>query len=178
MAATISQLTVEEFRRLPEDSEAVYHELRHGQIVTVTRPNLKHSLIQRNLRELLRAMAPSGSYVDTEMAFRALPEYELRVADVAYLSAERFQQADREDNIHGAPDIVVEVLSPSNTVAEIYDKEKLCLENGAMQFWVIDPDRRQVKVSTPDGRNVTYRAGEEIPLEVFEASLAVDAIFA
>lgn len=104
--------------------------------------------------------------MDVEIAFRPLPEHELRVADVAYLSAERFKQADPEDNIRGVPDIVVEVLSPSDTVAEIYEKEKLCLENGAKQFWVVDPDRHQVKVSTPDGRTVTYRAGQEIPLDL------------
>ncbi len=62
-------------------------------------------------------------------------------------------------------------------MAEIYDKEKLCLENGAKQSWVIDPDRRQVKVSTPDGRTVTYRGGQEIPRDLFAANLAVDAIF-
>ena len=178
MAATTTQLTVEEFRRLPEDSGGVYHELRNGEIVAVARPKLKHHLIQARLRDLLEATAPEGSFVEYRMAFRALPEYELRVADVAYLTAERFRQADPEDNIRGAPDIVIEVLSPSNTVAEIYDKEKLCLENGAKQFWVVDPDQRQVKVSAPDGRTVTYQVGQEIPLDLFGANLAVDAIFA
>jgi hypothetical protein len=144
----------------------------------MTRPKLKHSLIERSLRRLLERIAEPGSLVDVEMAFRPLREHELWAAGVAYLSSERFQQADPEDNIHGAPDIVIEVLSPSNTVAEIYDKEKSCLENGAKQFWVVDPDRRQVKVSTPDGCTVTYRTGQEIPLDLFAANPAVDAIFA
>jgi Uma2 family endonuclease len=158
MATTTSQLTVEEFQKLPEDSGSAYHELRHGVIVAVTRSKLKHHLIQARLRDLLEAMGREGSFVEYGMAFRALPEYELWVAGVAYLSAERFKQADPEDNIHGAPDLVVEVLSPSNTAVEIYDKERLCLANGAQQFWVVDADRRQVKVSTPDGCTVTYRA--------------------
>jgi hypothetical protein len=38
--------------------------------------------------------------------------------------------------IWGAPDLVVEILDPSNSATEIYDKEKLCLENGAKEFWV------------------------------------------
>jgi Uma2 family endonuclease len=177
MAATTSQLTVEEFRRLPEDSGPVYHELRHGEIVPVTRPKLKHHLIHARLRDLLKAMAPAGSFVEYEVAFRALPEHELRVADIAYVREERVKHTDPDDNFVGAPDIVIEVLSPSNTVAEIYDKEKLCLENGAKQFWVIDPDRRQVKVSTPDGRTMTYRTGQEIPLDLLADHLAVNAIF-
>jgi len=145
----------------------------------VTRPKLKQSLIQRALRSPLELVAESGSLVDVELAFRPLPEHELWVADVAYLSAERFRQADPEDNIRGAPDLVVEVLSPSNTAAEIYEKEELCLENGSREFWVVDPDRRQVKVSTPDGHTQTWRSGQEIPLPLFgsEARVKVDDIF-
>ena len=179
MAATTHLMTVEEFRRLPEDSGSVYHELRHGELATLTRPKLKHSLIQRNLRRLLEAVAPADSYVDVEVAFRPLPEHELWVADVAYLSTGRFAAADPDDNIRGAPDLVIEVLSPSNTVVEIYDKEQLCLENGAQEFWVVDPERLQVKVSTPDGITTTFRSGQEIPLRVCGGgALKVDDIFA
>jgi Uma2 family endonuclease len=180
MPATTSQLmTVEEFRKLPEDTGPVYHELRHGEITAVTRPKLKHILLQHRLRDLLRSFAEAGSFVGVELPFRALPEHELRAADVAYVSASRFATADPDDNIRGAPDLVIEVLSPSNTAAEIYDKEKLCLENGAQEFWVVDPDRVQVKVSTPDGRTVTWHSGQEIPLPLFQdARIAVDEIFA
>lgn len=155
-------MTVEEFRRMPEDSGPVYHELRHGQVVAVARPKLKHSLIQRNLRELLIASSEPGSYVDSEVAYRPLPEHELWVADVAYVSAQRFREADLNDNIRGAPELVVEVLSPSNTAAELFEKEQMCLANGSREFWVVDPDRGQVKVTTPDGRTVTYKASDDI----------------
>jgi len=116
------------------------------------------------LRELLTSLAEPGSYVDTEVAFRPLPEYELWVADVAYISAERFRQADPDDNIRGAPELVVEVLSPSNTAAEMLDRERVCLANGSREFWAVDPDRAQVKVSTPDGHTVTWPADGEIPV--------------
>ncbi len=177
MATTTGLMTVEQFRQLPETGP-FYYELRHGELVQVTRPKVKHYLIQERLRDLLKPLAPAGALVGYEVAFRALPEYELRVADVAYLSASRWQQVDPEDNIHGAPELVIEVLSPSNTAAEINDKEKLCLENGAREFWVIDCDLCQVKVSSPDGMTTTYRRGQAIPLRVFGAgALKVDDIF-
>lgn len=178
MATTAGSMTVEQFRQLPETGE-FYYELRHGEPVAVTRPKFRHHLIQSRLRDLLKPLAGSGAFVEYEVAFRALPEYELRIADVAYLSAERRQRTDPEDNIRGAPDLVIEVLSPSNTAVEINEKEKLCLENGAREFWVVDPDLRQVKVSTPDGITTAYRSGQEIPLRVLGAgSLQVDDIFA
>ncbi len=77
----------------------------------------------------------------------------------------------------GAPELVVEVLSPSNSASEIFEKEELCLENGCQEFWVVDPKRHVVKVSTPDGASKTYQTGQKIPL-MFGGALEVDAIFA
>ncbi len=170
-------MTVQEFQKLAKDDGPFFHELRHGEPVEVTRPKLKHTLIQRNLRRLLETVAARASFVEIELAFRARPEYELRVADVAYISAEHWKSANPEDNYRGVPDLVIEVLSPSNTVAEIYEKEKLCLENGGQEFWVVDPDRRQVKISTADGRMIAWQSGQEIPLRLFgNAKMAVNAI--
>ena len=70
---------------------------------------------------------------------------------------------------------VVEILSPSNTAAEIQDKKEICLENGTVEFWVVDPKRHQVKVSDREGRTNLYKAGQQISL--FFGSIAVDAIF-
>jgi Uma2 family endonuclease len=178
MATTTTGLvTVEEFRKLPEGND-VYFELRGGEVVPVTRPKHKHHLIQRRLRRLLENLAPPEGAVDTEVAFRARAEYELRVADVAYVSAAREASIDPEDNLRGAPDITIEVLSRSNTAAEIFEKEKLCLENGAKEFWVVDPRLRQVRISTPDARTITWHPGQQIPLPLFGgAILAVDEIF-
>jgi Uma2 family endonuclease len=80
--------------------------------------------------------------------------------------------------LEASPELVIEVLSPSNTAAEMRAKKKLCLENGSQQFWVVDKVHREVEVSTPDGRTVTYKAGQRIPL-FFAAgkSISVDAIF-
>jgi Uma2 family endonuclease len=179
MAVTTSLMTIEEFCKLAEDDGPVYHELRHGKLVAVPRARLKHQMIQSRLRRLLEPLAPPGALVEAEVAFRALPQNELRAADLAYVAPERCAKVDPENYIQGAPDLVIEVLSPSNTAAEIYDKEELCLNNGAKEFWVVDPDRRQVKVSTPDGRTITWHSGQEIPLPLFSgAGIAVDAIFA
>jgi len=115
------------------------------------------------LRRLLEELADPASFVDTEVSFRPLPEFELWVADVAYLSAERFAGVDPEDNVRGAPNLVIEVLSPSNTVDEMNERERICLENGAQEFWVVDPKRRQVKISTPDGHTTTWRSVKWAP---------------
>ncbi len=177
MATITGLMTVEQFQSLPE-AGPFYYELRHGELVRVTRPKFKHARIQRQLRKLLESFAGESGVVDTEVAFRALPEHELRVADVAYISQERWEQINPDDWLAGAPDLVIEVLSPSNTVTEINDKEKLCLEHGCREFWSVDADLRQVKVSTPEGLTTTFQTGQQIPLRVFGGgSLVVDDIF-
>jgi Uma2 family endonuclease len=68
----------------------------------------------------------------------------------------------------GAPELVIDI--------ELEEKERLCIENGCLEFWVIDPKRRSVEVSTPDGPSMTYATGQQIAL-MFGGELAVDAIF-
>jgi Uma2 family endonuclease len=104
----------------------VYDELRNGEVDAVTRPRYKHFSIQRRLRRLLENLTTEGVVV-TEFAFRPSPEHEMSVADVAYVTAERGRLIDREGYLEGAPDVVIAVLSPSNTTSEIYHREHLCL---------------------------------------------------
>lgn len=112
----------------------------------------------------------------TEFAFRALPEYEYRAADVAFASRERWDRVRRDGYFEGAPDLAIEILSPSNTAAEMLDKEQLCLENGAKEFWIVDPVHQQVRISGADGHTAIWKLGQQIPL-FFGGSIPVDAIF-
>jgi len=174
---TTKLMTFAEFERIPNPPEGGFpYELRHGELVKVAPPKFQHSRVQWQLRRLLESAAGSAGVVTIEIGFRALPEYEYRIADVAFISQARWKGA--KDYLEGAPEIVVGVLSPSNTMTEMLDREKLCLENGCQEFWVVDIERRQVKISTPDGRTITYRAGQEIPLPLLNGGgISVDAIF-
>jgi len=178
MSTTTHMMTVEEFQNLPEGRGA-RQELHHGELITLPPPKLKHSLIQLNLVFLIKPPADPAASVSKGVAFLPLPEHELWVADVAYLSAERFRQADRVDYIHVAPEVVIEVLSPSNSASEILDREQICLANGAKEFWVVDPGYPRIKVTTSNGRSTIHVSGDEVPLPLLgaHASLKVDDVF-
>jgi Uma2 family endonuclease len=179
VATTTTRLmTVEEFEKLPNPPDGVY-ELFHGQPVTVSYPKNPHVQAQWQLRQLLQAAAGASGRVYTEFPYRPLPEYECWGADVAYLPKARWTRI--EDWLFGAPDLVVEVLSPSNTKARLHDKRKICLETGTVEFWVVDTDLREVEVYTSGASGITYKAGQEIPLFFVKSPggsrLAVDEIF-
>ncbi len=172
-------MTFEEFEKLPDHPHGLRYELRHGEPFLVPPPIHRHYRVQHRLTRLLGRAAGDAGEVGTELGFRPLGDREYRIADVAFLAKDRWDSIDQY--LMGSPDLVVEVLSPSNTAAEMRDKRKLCLETGSREFWVVDTDLREVEVCTPDRRSVTYKCGQEIPL-FFVAipeggRLAVDEIF-
>ena len=140
----------------------------------MTAPKLKHRLIQRNLRRLIEEASPEA-YVDTEVGFRPLPDHEYWEADVAYLTAERFREADPEKNIEGSPDIVIEVLSPSNTAEEMPDREQTCLKSGSREFWIVDPRRHRIRVIGNDSMK-TYERGQKV-FSMVNFCIKVDDVF-
>ena len=169
-------MTFEEFAQLPEPKGFRY-ELHHGELVEVTFPKMKHARVQQRLLVLLQKAGGAG-VATLELGFLTAPELDYRRADVAYVSRERWAAMTDDDFFRGAPDVVIEVLSPSNTASEMRDKRKLCLAHGATEFWVVDPEQREVEISTPDGHSVIYGAGQQIPLPFAPGShMAVDAIF-
>jgi Uma2 family endonuclease len=57
----------------------------------------------------------------------------------------------------GAPDLAVEVVSPSDTASEIEQKVQDYLRSGTQRVWVVYPDSRRVQVYSPDGTSRGYR---------------------
>ena len=177
MAALPNLITVAEFRQLPEGGEFAY-ELHHGEVVAVTRPRARHAELQHRLLMLLGPKLKNVGAVRMEFAYRPIDEFELRAADVAAISRDRFEEIDPDDNLHGAPELVVEVKSPSNTQAQLKELVALCLNRGSIECWIVDPGAQTVTVMQRDGSASTFAAGSSLPLSAFGGdSLAVDEIF-
>jgi Uma2 family endonuclease len=176
MAALPDLITVEQFRHLPESGEFAY-ELHYGEVVAMTRPRAAHWALQWRLTDLLKALL-LNFVIGMEFPFRAVPEFDLRAADVAALARERYAAIDPEDNLHGAPDLVIEVKSPSNTPRKLQELASLCLANGAIEFWIVDRAQKLITVVQRDGSRQAYGVEAEISLAAFGgASLAVKAVF-
>lgn len=178
MAALPNLITVAQFRQLPEGGEFVY-ELHHGEVVTLTRPRARHSELQHRLLRVLEPKLVRFGVVRIEYPYRPVAEFELRAADVAAVSRARWEAIDPEDNLRGAPELVIEVKSPSNTERHLRELVALCLANGAIECWIVDADRKSVSVVRGGGAAEVYGSGSTIPLAAFGGGeLAVDEIFA
>ena len=131
-------MSYQEFEQLPDTPQGFPYELRHGELVQVRPPSRKHYLTECRLQRRLEQAAGAAGEVGMRMPFRPLPDFEYWQTDVAFVSRARWDQIPGDKHLQGAPDLVVEVLSPSNTTAEILDRRNTCLENGAREFWLVD----------------------------------------
>lgn len=177
MAALPNLITVAQYRELPEDRGAVY-ELHYGEVVILPHPKSWHWSLQDGLLNLLELRLPRF-IVGMNFPFRAIPEFDLRAADVAAVAQDRYDAIDPEVDFFGAPELVAEVKSPFNTKRQLQDYAALCLANGCLQFWILDRDTKSVTVLHRDGSRQTFGLGESLSLAAFGGdSLTVDEIFA
>jgi len=83
--------------------------------------------------------------------------------DVVYISPELAKQQTEETTlIEGVPTLVVEILSPNDTVEQIEEKIQVYLNAGVPLIWIVNPYRRTVTIISPDQKPVLVNEDQEI----------------
>jgi Uma2 family endonuclease len=146
----------EAFEKLP-DGDGYHREILEGEVQTLPPPKSGHSNIASNAYEALLALKNQGlGRVYLEAGYRLSQDPATWIQpDVSFLRAERVSRASQDDYFTGAPNLAVEVVSPSESAADIQRKVKLLLGAGAEAVWVVYPKTRTVEVHRPDGTSVS-----------------------
>lgn len=146
MTLQTRQLTYEEYLKLPE-MKARY-DIVDGELIMSPSPNIQH---QRILRQLFRMLDPFVTEHQLgEVLFAPLDilvqrePLRTRQPDLLFVSNERV--GILREIIEGAPDLVVEVLSPSNTRADIESKLADYARIGVRECWLVSPEAHTVEV--------------------------------
>jgi Uma2 family endonuclease len=105
---------------------------RFGRIIMSPPPALPHSFHQSKIFQLLARLLPNGQAL-TECPLATMDG--IKGIDVAWLSESRTELAEGKLVLESAPEICVEVLSPSNSAAEMVEKRALYFEAGAQEVW-------------------------------------------
>ena len=92
----------------------------------------------------------------------------LRGIDIAFISFDKSPEPLPRSAVPFAPDLAVEVVSPSNTAADIHLKVRQLLRAGTTLVWVVYPETRSVEAHTDDGamtyaEDDTLHAGDVLP---------------
>jgi len=179
--ATATLMTVEEFAALPEDGQM--HELVEGELLTLPPP---HSLHSRIVAILFRSLTLHlAAYPDWEVlaaaGFQLLGDPPtVRQPDVSVVLAGRMRQAPRHGYCAGAPDLAIEVVSPSDKAADLDLKVRQYLQAGANAVAVVYPQTRSLWLHRPAGSPKVLTAGQTLELDDLLPgwSLPLDDIFA
>jgi len=141
-------------------------ELLRGELIMMSPAGSEHGHIVANIT------VPLGAFVKEKalgMIFGAETGFQIghdpdtvRAPDVAFVSAERIHGNLGKGFFQGAPDLAVEVVSPSDRAAEVLAKVHDWLEAGCRAVWVVDPEPRTVSVYRSRERVVTLSVAEQL----------------
>jgi len=144
MPAVKEKHTIKDYKLLPEGAP---YQLIEGELVMVPAPNTFHQAISLNI---IKKLSP---YVDKKMAGILLyspvdiylNEENVYQPDIIFISRER-KDIVKDDGIHGAPDMVIEILSPSTAYYDMKKKFKIYEKFGVKEYWIVDPEMKNVEL--------------------------------
>ena len=141
-----------ELEALPKDGHK--YELLEGDLI-MSPVHMNHGRLCARIAAILLDHAESrrlGDVFDSSTGFRLADDL-LLCPDVAFVGKARMKAlAPRPDKFFpGAPDLVVEVLSPSDRMTQINRKLEHYFEHGTKLAWLVNWQKEQVHIYTPDG---------------------------
>lgn len=163
MSSATRLLTIEEFLQLPNHEHL---ELVRGEVVKIMPPSKDHGFIAGMIVTLLNIWIRQGAHgragVESGFLLSRNPET-VRGPDVYFVSEEKIMVDSNSGAFWTlAPDLAVEVVSPSETAEDIRDKVHDFLTAGTPLVWVVYPRTREVVVHTSDNLSRTYANDDQL----------------
>jgi Uma2 family endonuclease len=180
-AEVVAKLTFEQFRELPYDGKR--YELVHGEVHATPSPATRHQFVLQNLFESLVPHIHKnrlGELCIAPLDVR-LGEETVLQPDLIYICNAR-AEIIRENWVEGAPDLAVEVLSPSTAGHDRATKLPIFAESRVPEVWFIDPKAKTVEVLTLQGAkylvDATYAGHHVLASSLFPGwQLPLDELF-
>jgi len=145
------KLTYDDFVLFPDDGKR--HELIDGEHYVTASPNLRHQQILSELTFLIRSWLedhPAGRVFFAPLDV-VLSTHDVVEPDLLYMSNERAAEIMTTLHLRGAPDLVVEIGSPSTRQRDETIKRRLYERKGVSEYWVVDPELDVVRVYRREG---------------------------
>jgi len=149
VAQGATKLTHDDFLLLPDDGKR--HELIDGEHFVSPTPQLPHQRVLLRLGyeiETFLRQHQLGELIMSPMDV-IFTRFDVVEPDLLYVSHDRSHIMDKW--VHGVPDLVVEILSPSNRRYDEVTKRDLYDRMGVPEYWIVDSDAETVKVFRRDG---------------------------
>lgn len=169
------EYTLEDYYALPDERRA---ELIDGVIYDMSTPSIPHQLIvgevfaqireyiRKNKGKCLPVIAPSDVQLDKDNKTMVQPDVMI-ICD---------QEKIHHFGVFGAPDFVLEVLSPSTRKKDLTLKLSKYIEAGVREYWIIDPKKKILLVYdfAEEGLPCIYPLEGKVGLVIYEGKLKID----
>ena len=155
-------LTADDLEQMPDDD--MLHELDEGELITMPPASMDHGSqgveIGRVLKNYVKKHGLGRVYA-ADTGFR-LNDDTVRSPDVAFVRQDRVATVHRRGFGKGAPDLAVEILSPSDSIRQLIRKVRQYLAAGCHTVWVLHSERKEVDVYEKSGADRTLRAEDRL----------------
>lgn len=168
MATTTNLLNWEAFEQLPDDG--MHHAILAGELIALPPPKSRHCVIAHKAANLLRPLEErQAGVVFLEAGYRLSQDPATWIQPgVSFLKMERVRNTDPDGYFLGAPELAVEVVSPSESARMLNRKIAALLAAGSMAVWLFlifeDQSGRQVDFDLVDSNDLRNRAETTCPL--------------
>jgi Uma2 family endonuclease len=153
-----TKMTYQDLLRLPED--LLRHELIEGEHIVSAAPTLRHQRVAFHLAFAISAFVRPRALGEVFMApvDVLLSQRDVVEPDVLFVSKTNATRL-RERHVEGAPDLAIEVLSPSSARIDRVKKLRLYERHGVREYWVADPAGETLEVfRRTDAGRLAHRA--------------------
>lgn len=137
--------TIADIYALPEDKRA---ELIDGQLYMMAPPTYLHQALSMELsgtiRDYIRTKKGSCQVLPAPLAVTLFNDDKTYVEPDISVVCDKDKITDK--GIHGAPDFIIEIVSPSSRRMDYNTKNALYADAGVREYWIVDPEKRRTTV--------------------------------
>ncbi len=137
MYTTITKKNINDFKLLEEGE---FCQLINGELIMTPAPSFKHQKVSAQIFMQINSFvqkqqlgdvlyAPVDVFFDDENVFEP---------DILFVSKERFGII-HDDGIHGAPDLIIEIISVTSGYHDTKTKKRIYEKYGVKEYWIVDP---------------------------------------
>lgn len=180
MPQTKQAFTYRDYLNLPDERR---FELIEGELCMVPSPGFFHQVIALNLGTLLRQYVKAHDLGVVLLAPMdvVLSDHDVVQPDVLFVS-KASRKIITDACIRGAPDLVIEIISPTHRERDLLIKKTLYARYRVREYWIADPENRTIEQLIHTGEGFTSRglfaSGETLePATLPGLALSVDQIF-
>jgi Uma2 family endonuclease len=160
-------LTIADLDAMPDDGNR--YEIIEGELFVSCSPSLTHQRVFKNLFVPISnwlAQSPIGEVVATPGVI--FSEFSGVSPDIVFISNDRRDEIASGERVFGAPDLIIEILSPGseNQRRDRVAKRQLYGKYGVKEYWVVDPHQRTIEIYYLLGRTLKLRSVLQEPDEL------------